>query len=124
MSWITNYDAAQRELLMQKVQMQMSERRFRHVLGVEETAVALAAKYGADEAKASIAALTHDYAKERPNDEFELIIRRDGFDLALLNYGNEIWHGLVGADIVQRELAIDDEEILQAIRVHAYDWGC
>ena len=78
MSWITNYDAAQRELLMQKVQMQMSERRFRHVLGVEETAVALAAKYG----------------------------------------GNEIWHGLVGADIVQRELAIDDEEILQAIRVH------
>ncbi len=27
-------------------------------------------------------------------------------------------HGLVGADIVQRELAIDDEEILQAIRVH------
>ena len=118
MSWITNYDAAQRELLMQKVQMQMSERRFRHVLGVEETAVALAAKYGADEAKASIAALTHDYAKERPNDEFELIIRLDGFDLALLNYGNEIWHGLVGADIVQRELAIDDEEILQAIRVH------
>ena len=118
MSWITNYDAAQRELLMQKVQMQMSERRFRHVLGVEETAVALAAKYGADEAKASIAALTHDYAKERPNDEFELLIRRDGFDLALLNYGNEIWHGLVGADIVQRELAIDDEEILQAIRVH------
>ena len=97
MSWITNYDAAQRELLMQKVQMQMSERRFRHVLGVEETAVALAAKYGADEAKASIAALTHDYAKERPNDEFELIIRRDGFDLALLNYGNEIWHGLTGA---------------------------
>ena len=78
----------------------------------------MAAKYGADEAKASIAALTHDYAKERPNDEFELIIRRDGFDLALLNYGNEIWHGLVGADIVQRELAIDDEEILQAIRVH------
>lgn len=39
MSWITNYDAAQRELLMQKVQMQMSERRFCHVLGVEETAV-------------------------------------------------------------------------------------
>lgn len=36
MSWITNYDAAQRELLMQKVQMQMSERRFCHVLGVEK----------------------------------------------------------------------------------------
>ncbi len=30
----------------------------------------------------------------------------------------KFWHGLVGADIVQRELAIDDEEILRAIRVH------
>ncbi|MGH2245734.1 bis(5'-nucleosyl)-tetraphosphatase (symmetrical) YqeK, partial [Enterococcus faecalis] len=56
MNWLTNYDGAQRELLMQKVQMQMSERRFRHVLGGEDTAVALAAKYGADEAKASTAA--------------------------------------------------------------------
>ncbi len=43
--------------------MQMSERRFCHVVGVEETAV-VAAKYGADEAEASIAALTY-YAKER-----------------------------------------------------------
>lgn len=113
-----NYDAYQREELMQKVQMQMSERRFKHVLGVEEMAVALAAKYGASETKASIAALTHDYAKERPDEEFQLIIERDGYDLELLNYGNAIWHGLVGASIVQRELRIEDEEILEAIRLH------
>ncbi|OJG86698.1 HAD superfamily hydrolase [Enterococcus saccharolyticus] len=103
---------------MQRVQMQMSEKRFRHVLGVEETAIALAGKYGASLEKASIAALTHDYAKERSDDEFQLVIRRDQFDLDLLHWGNEIWHGLVGANFVQRELEIDDEEILQAIRVH------
>ncbi|MBP2098273.1 bis(5'-nucleosyl)-tetraphosphatase (symmetrical) YqeK [Enterococcus rivorum] len=114
----TEYTEAQREELIQRVQMQMSERRFQHVLGVEKMAVALAAKYGASEAKASIAALTHDYAKERPDDEFQMIIQRDGYDLDLLNYGNAIWHGLVGASIVQRELKINDEEILQAIRLH------
>ncbi|OJG92023.1 HD domain-containing protein [Enterococcus silesiacus] len=103
---------------MQEVQMHMSERRFQHVLGVEEMAVALAAKYGVSEEKASIAALTHDYAKERPDEEFELIIKRDGYDQDLLNYGNPIWHGLVGASMVQRELGIDDEEILEAIRLH------
>ncbi len=54
--------------------------------------------------KASIAALTHDYAKERPDDEFILVIERDGYDPALLNYGNAIWHGLVGASFVEREL--------------------
>lgn len=112
------YTAFKREELMQEVQMHMSERRFQHVLGVEEMAVALAAKYGASEEKASIAALTHDYAKERPDEEFELIIQRDGYDLDLLNYGNAIWHGLVGASMVQRELGIDDEEILEAIRLH------
>ncbi|OJG15349.1 HAD superfamily hydrolase [Enterococcus canintestini] len=107
-----------RELLMQKVQMQMSERRFKHVLGVEETAIALAEKYGASPEKASIAALTHDYAKERSDEEFQLVIRRDGFDLALLKWNNAIWHGIVGADFVQRELGIDDEEILNAIALH------
>ncbi|WP_207940207.1 HD domain-containing protein [Enterococcus sp. DIV2402] len=118
MKYSGNYTQLERELLMQCVQMQMSEKRFRHVLGVEETAIALAGRYGASLEKASIAALTHDYAKERSDDEFKLVIRRDNFDLDLLNWGNEIWHGLVGANFVQRELEIDDEEILQAIRVH------
>ncbi|WP_312729508.1 HD domain-containing protein [Enterococcus sp.] len=102
-----HYTQAERELLMQKVQMQMSQKRFEHVLGVEKTAVALAEKYGASPVKASIAALTHDYAKERSDEEFRLVIRRDGFDLDLLNWNNAIWHGLVGADFVQRELEID-----------------
>lgn len=118
MNFSGKYTAFKREELMQEVQMHMSERRFQHVLGVEEMAVALAAKYGASEEKASIAALTHDYAKERPDEEFELIIQRDGYNLDLLNYGNAIWHGLIGASMVQRELGIDDEEILEAIRLH------
>ncbi|OJG81181.1 HD domain-containing protein [Enterococcus ratti] len=103
---------------MQKVQMRMSERRFKHVLGVEETAIALAAKYGASIEKASIAALTHDYAKERPDDEFISVIEHEEYDPDLLHYGNAIWHGLVGASFVEKELGITDEEILQAIRVH------
>ncbi len=61
-------------------------------------------KYGASPEKASIAALTHDYAKERPDEEFKMVIVRDGFDPELLNYNNAIWHGLVGASFVEREL--------------------
>ncbi|KAF1300186.1 MULTISPECIES: bis(5'-nucleosyl)-tetraphosphatase (symmetrical) YqeK [Enterococcus] len=118
MNYSGKYTSLDRELLMQKVQMRMSERRFKHVLGVEETAIALAEKYGCSPEQASIAGLVHDYAKERPDEEFQLVIRRDGFDLDLLHWGNAIWHGVVGADFVQRELAIDDPEILQAIRVH------
>lgn len=114
----SHYTHAEREALMQKVQMQMSNKRFQHVLGVEKTAVALAEIYGASPIKASIAALTHDYAKERSDDEFIQVIRQNGFDLDLLHWNNAIWHGIVGADFVQRELSINDEEILQAIRLH------
>ena len=39
---VAKYNPAMREELMQQVQMQMSEKRFVHVLGVEEMAVALA----------------------------------------------------------------------------------
>ena len=116
MNYSEEYTGYSREILMQKIQMRMSERRFKHVLGVEEMAIALAEKYGCSPEKASIAALTHDYAKERPDDEFILVIKRDGYDTALLDYGNAIWHGVVGA--VERELGITDEEILHAIRVH------
>lgn len=118
MDYSNEYTAYSRENLMQKIQMRMSEQRFKHVLGVEETAVALAKKYGAPPEKASIAALTHDYAKERPDEEFKMVIVRDGFDPELLNYNNAIWHGLVGASFVERELGITDAEILHAIRVH------
>ncbi|WP_373135110.1 bis(5'-nucleosyl)-tetraphosphatase (symmetrical) YqeK [Enterococcus durans] len=118
MNYSEEYTGYSREILMQKIQMRMSERRFKHVLGVEEMAIALAEKYGCSPEKASIAALTHDYAKERPDDEFILVIKRDGYDTALLDYGNAIWHGVVGASFVKRELGITDEEILHAIRVH------
>ncbi|MGH1646294.1 bis(5'-nucleosyl)-tetraphosphatase (symmetrical) YqeK [Enterococcus gilvus] len=120
MKYSRTYTAMEREALMQAVQMRMSERRFQHVLGVEETAIALAERFGASLEKASIAALTHDYAKERSDEEFELAIDQGDYEekAELLKYGNAIWHGLVGADFVRQELRISDDEILTAIRLH------
>ena len=120
MKYSDRYTAMDREALMQAVQMRMSERRFKHVWGVEETAIALAEQFGESPEKASIAALTHDYAKERSDEEFQLAIERGKYEnkTELLKYGNAIWHGLVGAEFVARELNISDEEILNAIRLH------
>jgi putative HD superfamily hydrolase of NAD metabolism len=117
MKYSGDYLAMSRDELCQRVQAQMSAKRFKHVLGVEKAAIALAKRYGASIEQASIAALTHDYAKERSQQAFEAMIRQQ-FDLDLLNWGNEIWHGLVGAEFVKQELGIEEEAILQAIRVH------
>ncbi|MGM0239253.1 bis(5'-nucleosyl)-tetraphosphatase (symmetrical) YqeK [Enterococcus sp. AZ103] len=120
MNYSKNYSAMDREALMQQVQMRMSEKRFKHVLGVEEMAILLAEKYGVSTEKASIAALTHDYAKERSDEEFLLEIERQNYpDQAMLKkFGNAIWHGLVGADFVELELKVHDVDILEAIRLH------
>ena len=54
------YTTLTRNELIQAVQSQMSQKRFQHVLGVEQAAVQLAEKYGASTEAASIAALTHE----------------------------------------------------------------
>ncbi|SDQ51946.1 bis(5'-nucleosyl)-tetraphosphatase (symmetrical) YqeK [Carnobacterium viridans] len=113
-----NYTTLTRNELIQAVQSQMSQKRFQHVLGVEQTAVELAEKYGASNEAASIAALTHDYAKERSDKEMQELIYREQFDLELLEYGSNIWHGPLGAFLVEQELGISDSDILNAIKYH------
>jgi len=88
-SYSGKYVTDSREELLEKIQKQMSQKRFTHVLGVEEAALDLAQKYNGSLEKASIAALTHDYAKEREAKEFEQVIREEQFDLDLLDYGND-----------------------------------
>ncbi|MGX6971263.1 bis(5'-nucleosyl)-tetraphosphatase (symmetrical) YqeK [Vagococcus bubulae] len=107
-----------REELMDKISRQMSEKRFQHVLRVEKKALELAEKYHVDKEEASIAALTHDYAKERSDDEMIDLIKSHDFSNDLLDYGNAIWHGVLGAYLVEKELDITNPEILDAIRLH------
>ncbi|MGO3732743.1 MAG: bis(5'-nucleosyl)-tetraphosphatase (symmetrical) YqeK [Vagococcus sp.] len=112
------YTTLTREELILKVSAQMSDKRFQHVLRVEKKAIELARKYHVNEEQASIAALTHDYAKERPDSDMIDLINQHHFETDLLEYGNAIWHGILGAYLVKQELGIEDETILNAIRLH------
>jgi predicted HD superfamily hydrolase involved in NAD metabolism len=96
----------------------MSDYRFTHVLRVEQMALVLAGQWGADLEAASIAALTHDYAKERSDADFIATIKAQNLDPELLKWGNNVWHGIVGAELVRSELGITDPQILSAIQKH------
>lgn len=112
------YVSLTRDKLIQTIQIQMSQKRFQHVLGVEQVAIQLAEKYGVSIEAASIAALTHDYAKERSDKEMQELIFSAKLDLEWLDYGSNIWHGPLGAILVERELGISNPDILNAIRHH------
>lgn len=118
MVYTGKYVQLTREALVQAVANQMSDKRLQHVLRVEAMALQLARIYGGDLEQVSVAALVHDYAKEREDQAFLTLIDEGAYPDGLCQFGNAIWHGLVGADMIQRELGIDDAAILQAVRVH------
>lgn len=113
-----NYIKYTRSELIERVSKSVNESRFNHILRVEKKAVELAEQYNGDVEKASIAALLHDYAKQRSDAEFVKYINKYELKPILLDYGNAIWHGVVGAEIIKSELNIYDEEILNAVRRH------
>ncbi|PLT30936.1 bis(5'-nucleosyl)-tetraphosphatase (symmetrical) YqeK [Peribacillus deserti] len=107
-----------RDQALKLVKQQITEQRYQHTLGVEESAIWLAEKYGADKKQAQLAAIFHDYAKFRPKEEMKSIIISEGMPQDLLVYNMELWHAPVGAYLVETEAGIKDSEVLNAIRYH------
>ena len=107
-----------RDQALQLVKPQLTEHRYLHTIGVMETAIKLAERYGADVKKAELAAIFHDYAKFRPKDEMKQIIVEQSMPPILLEYNSELWHAPVGAFLAEKEAGITDSEVLDAIRYH------
>lgn len=103
---------------LELVRQQLPEKRYIHTLGVVKSAKELAQRYGVDADKAELAAIYHDYAKYRPLDEMEQIIKDYHLPAELLTANTELWHAPVGAVLVHEEAGVEDEEILSAIRYH------
>ncbi|WP_019154590.1 bis(5'-nucleosyl)-tetraphosphatase (symmetrical) YqeK [Robertmurraya massiliosenegalensis] len=100
------------------VKPHLTDHRYEHTIGVMETAILLARKYGAEEQKAESAAIFHDYAKFRPKDEMKQIIIEEKMSPELLQYNSELWHAPVGAFLVKKEVGITDIDVLDAIKYH------
>lgn len=113
-----HYIPLTRNALIERLQNSLRPKRFHHVLRVEQTAIQLAKLNHVDVEKASIAGLCHDYAKQRPDDVFIAEIKKKHLEPELLNWGNAIWHGVVGAELLKDECGIWDEDILNAVRHH------
>lgn len=95
----------------------LKESRYRHSLGVEETAVKLAGIYGADVEKARFAGRYHDIAKCFDIDTMDGYIRKYGLDEDLI--GNPaLAHSKVGAAILEHEFDVTDSDILDAVKYH------
>jgi predicted HD superfamily hydrolase involved in NAD metabolism len=97
----------------------LSEKRYGHTLRVADTAVGLARVHGLDPARARLAALLHDAARETEPEEFLRLAGEWGVPVGELERESpKLLHAPVAAELARRELGVEDEEVLEAIRVH------
>ncbi len=96
----------------------LKRRRIPHVLGTEQEAIRLAARYGADVEKARRAALLHDCTKKLDMEEQLSLCRQYGIQLDELEQrALKLLHARTGAEIARDVFGVD-EEIYSAIRWH------
>jgi predicted HD superfamily hydrolase involved in NAD metabolism len=112
-----------KEQLMEAVRRQMPPARWRHTVGVTETAIRLAGRYGADEDKAELAAILHDCCKYWPVDRQAATLKERIDEVPddlrdVLDYDKELWHAPAGAIIASRDYGVNDSDVLNAIRYH------
>ncbi|NLV92066.1 MAG: HD domain-containing protein [Firmicutes bacterium] len=102
-----------------KVEGMVTPRRWRHILGVMETAEELALRQNCSREGARVAALLHDCAKDLPKNTLLKLIEDSG--IVLDEVEGELyplWHAPVGAVLARREFGVTDLDILAAIRYH------
>lgn len=107
------------EQIMDMLRARLKPSRYRHTLGVAETARRLAAGCGVSPARAYLAGLLHDCAKYMDADAMRTMIRRS--DLQTDNaemVADSVLHAPVGALLARDTYGVCDPQILSAIRKH------
>jgi nicotinate-nucleotide adenylyltransferase len=96
----------------------LKHKRMAHVLGTEGEAVRLAARYGADETDARMAALLHDCTKKLDMEQQLALCRQYGIELDELEQNAlKLLHAKTGAAIAQHVYGLSDA-VCSAIRWH------
>ena len=115
--WNTN-----RQAFLDDLAQRIKPKRYQHVLRVEQTAIELAERYGADAEAVSIAALAHDYAKDLDVEQARVLAQTFWPQVDLSQEGSNILHGPAAAQILLDRYGVTDRRILEAVAGHTVGW--
>ncbi len=105
------------------VKKELSEKRYKHSVGVMEKAEELAKIYGADVNKAKLVGLAHDIGKELSREEKLQYAKENNIEIdeiEKINVG--LLHGKIGADICKKRYGFT-EDMQAAIKYHTTGSG-
>ncbi|MDD3114785.1 MAG: bis(5'-nucleosyl)-tetraphosphatase (symmetrical) YqeK [Anaerovibrio sp.] len=107
------------ENMKQKLRARLKPGRYRHSLGVAETALFLARRFHVDEHKAYLAGLLHDCARQYPNEQLPAEAVRRGIVIQPVEKSMPLLlHAYVGAKLIAEEYGVPDKDIAQAVYRH------
>lgn len=107
------------EQMKEELKKRLKPNRFRHSLGVEETAVFLADRFGVDEEQARVAGLLHDCAREFRNEDMVKEAEKRGIAIGEVERSMPLLlHADIGAQRVREIYGVDDKDVSQAIARH------
>ena len=93
--------------------------RYRHSLGVAETAAAMARRFGMNEERARTAGLLHDCGRAYETAALPAEARRRGIPIGRIEAAMPLLlHAYVGAYLIYEDYGVDDAGIAQAIWRH------
>ncbi len=105
-----------------ELEKRVSEKRFKHILGVSETCGRLAEEYGVDVRKARLAGLLHDWDKGMNDDEARQRVVElgmiDRIDPYIVENMPTVLHGITAACALGREHPSIPSDVLQAVERH------
>lgn len=105
------------------IRERLTSNRYKHSLGVAETAKILAHKNKIDTKIAYLTGLLHDYAKNMSDQELLFVAEKENLITDSIEYQQpQLLHGPVGAHLLKQDLGINNPEILNAVRYHTT--GC
>jgi predicted HD superfamily hydrolase involved in NAD metabolism len=104
---------------MDIIRQRLSPKRLEHSIQVAAVARKLAERYRLDHEKAYLTGLLHDYAKGIPSKDLLIIAEENQLiESEEDRLIPDILHAPVGACLLEKELGIEDREILKAVRLH------
>lgn len=107
------------EIIKNKLASRLKQSRYIHSLGVADTAVFLAERFGVNTEKAKLAGLLHDCARQYPNSELAQEARKRNIEVGIVEAAMPLLlHAYIGAQLVREEYGVDDPEVSQAIYRH------
>ena len=105
--------------MRRELQRRLNKNRFAHSIGVANTAIKLAERFGVDETQAYVAGLLHDCAREYENDELPAQAQARGIEIGYVERAMPLLlHAYIGAKMIKEIYGVDDAAIAQAIWRH------